>query len=137
MKPVFFPCLDRGIDLFNEEKFFEAHEVWEDAWRIEKGEPAYFLHGLIQVAAGFVKLQRGEPKGAASLLAKGSAKLEPFLPGRYGVDLADLLDSVGRWRQEASEMLASGTTRFDPAALPRLAPRRPSADPPPDDDRRC
>lgn len=126
MKPAFFPCLDRGIDLFNEEKFFEAHEVWEDAWRIEKGEPAYFLHGLIQVAAGFVKLQRGEPKGASSLLAKGAAKLERFVPRRYGVDLEDLLLSVHRWRQDASDMLASGRTDFDPFALPRLAPRRPS-----------
>jgi predicted metal-dependent hydrolase len=128
MEPTFFPCLDRGIDLFNKEKFFEAHEAWEDAWRLEKGEPAHFLHGLIQVAAGFVKLQRGEPKGTVALLAKGAAKLERFLPGRYGVDLQDLLASAARWRREAAEMLASGTTGFDPPALPRLARARPSPD---------
>ena len=77
----FRALLQEGVDLFNRRAFFEAHEAWEAIWRTNPGEPAYFLHGLIQIAAGFVKLQRGEPKGAAALLAKGARKLERFSPG--------------------------------------------------------
>ena len=77
----FRALLQEGVDLFNRRAFFEAHEAWEAIWRMNPGEPAYFLHGLIQIAAGFVKLQRGEPKGAAALLAKGARKLERFSPG--------------------------------------------------------
>ena len=55
--------LEDGIVLFNRGQFFEAHEVWEDAWRRARGEDEVFLHGLIQVAAGFHKLQCGQPSG--------------------------------------------------------------------------
>src|SRR5213594_579398 len=104
----FRTSLERGIDLFNDLRYFEAHEEWEDAWRLEKGDPAYFLHGLIQVAAGFVKLQRREPRGAASLLRKGAAKLVRFLPGRCDVDLAALLGSVEEWIKITEQMMGSG-----------------------------
>src|SRR5512145_2639201 len=51
--------LERGVALFNDGSFFEAHDVWEDAWRESEGDVRLFLQGLIQIAAGFVKLQRG------------------------------------------------------------------------------
>ncbi len=123
MQPVDYrTALERGIDLFNARKFFEAHEEWEDAWRQEKGNPAYFLHGLIQVAAGFVKLQRGEPRGSAGLLRKGARKLERFLPSRFGVDLAALLGSVERWIEATERMASSGSTDYEPGLLPPIAP---------------
>lgn len=120
MSPDSRELLQRGAELFNRRQFFEAHEVWEDAWRVERGEPAYFLHGLIQVAAGFVKLQRREPRGTAGLLRKGASKLQRFRPGRYGLDLDDLLASVTRWERIAEQMAASGTTEYDAEGLPRL-----------------
>jgi predicted metal-dependent hydrolase len=111
MSPDSRLLLQRGVELFNRQHFFAAHEVWEDAWRVERGEPAYFLQGLIQVAAGFVKLQRMEPRGTAGLLRKGASKLQRFRPSRYGLDLDDLL---------ADRMAASGTTDYEAEGLPRL-----------------
>lgn len=42
------------INLFNREKFFEAHEILELRWRQDKGEARDYYHGLIQIAAAFV-----------------------------------------------------------------------------------
>ena len=120
MSPNSLELLRRGAELFNRQQFFEAHEVWEDAWRVERGEPAYFLQGLIQIAAGFVKLQRSEPRGTIGLLRKGASKLKRFHPGRYGVELGGLLTSVARWEQIAEQMAASGSTGYDTEDLPRL-----------------
>ncbi|MGH9748739.1 MAG: DUF309 domain-containing protein [Candidatus Polarisedimenticolia bacterium] len=92
-------ALRLGVALFNDGRFFEAHEAWEDAWRVERGDTALFLQGLIQVAAGFVKWQRGEPRGMTLNLAKGAAKLERFRPAHLGLDVADLLDAVARFRE--------------------------------------
>ena len=125
MRAESLPFLERGVALFNQQKFWEAHEVWEDAWKTETGEPRRFLHGLIQVAAGFVKLQRGEPKGTVSLLDKGAEKLADIPSGRYGIDTAGLLTSVSLWRGNASRMVAAGATDYDAAALPRLELREP------------
>ena len=38
-----------GLVLFNERHFFEAHEVLEDVWHRERGEPRLFLQGQIQI----------------------------------------------------------------------------------------
>ena len=114
--------LQRGIDLFDRQEFFEAHEVWEDAWRAEGGDTRLFFQGLIQVAAGFVKLQRRQPRGASALLERGSKKLAGIPPDRYGLDLAPLLEAVSAWRENAARMAGSGLTDIEPFDLPRLKP---------------
>jgi len=127
----FSTALARGIALFNEQQFFEAHEVWEDRWRVETGGPsrdagrtarALLLHGLIQVAAGFVKWQRGEPRGMVSLLAKGAAKLEQVRGDWCPIDVERLLAAVSQWRQAGQAMPDAGRTGHHPAPLPRLDP---------------
>ncbi len=77
--------------LFNSEAFFEAHEVLELLWRAEKKEPRDFYHGLIQVAAVFVHLQKGTPEGGKQLLQTSSGYLEKYRPSFMGVDLEKLL----------------------------------------------
>jgi len=46
------PLLHRGIELFNDAKFFECHEVLEEAWTPERGPRRLFLQALIHVAVG-------------------------------------------------------------------------------------
>ncbi|PYS93153.1 MAG: DUF309 domain-containing protein [Acidobacteria bacterium] len=120
MESDFEGRLRRGADLFNAGKFFEAHEVWEDQWRLESGPARRLLHGLILLAAGFVKLQRGSPRGAVLNLDKGARRLEGLPPRCAGVDLDRLLSDVGDWRATASAMEQAGRTDYDAAALPRL-----------------
>jgi len=114
-------CLRRGADLFNRRLFFEAHDAWEDGWRVRKGqEPAELLQGLIQIAAGFVKLERRRPRGMLSLLDGGAAKLRAIPAGRYPVDLEALLASVEGWILAARHMLETGATDYDPERLPSI-----------------
>jgi predicted metal-dependent hydrolase len=112
--------LRRGAALFNEAAFFEAHEIWEDAWREATGDRRRLLHGLIQIAAGFVKLQRGEPRGAWGLLGKGAGKLHVMPADAAGLDVHSLLLEVSAWRVAIATMLEEGQRAFDAAALPRL-----------------
>ena len=79
------------IHLFNEGKFFEAHEVLELLWRREKGEVRDFYHGLIQIAAVFVHLRKKTPEGGKQLLNKASKYLEKYRPVFMGMDLERLL----------------------------------------------
>ena len=55
---------------FQEGRYFEAHEVLEEAWRKAEGEERCFLQGLILLAAA---LHRG--KGGVRNLRKAEAKL--------------------------------------------------------------
>ena len=48
----------RGIRLFNQARFWEAHEAWEAVWLRHPEDGRYFVQGLIQVAAGYHQLRR-------------------------------------------------------------------------------
>ena len=116
--------LEEGIVLFDRGQFFEAHEVWEDGWRRARGEDQVLLHGLIQVAAGFHKLQVGQPSGAASLLAKGTAKLATIPAGVPISELQAFRASAEIWGQAAARMAGQATTGYDASSLPRLPEAR-------------
>jgi predicted metal-dependent hydrolase len=87
-----------GIDLFNQGRFFAAHEAWEEIWRSTTPEPKGLFQGLIQVAAAlhqYLDLKRTE--GPRHTLAKARRSLEPFAPAALGIDVGDLLARVGEW----------------------------------------
>ncbi|MFZ5468681.1 MAG: DUF309 domain-containing protein [Myxococcota bacterium] len=120
MRARFQEHLQRGVELFNRQEFYEAHEVWEAAWAEELSDDRLLLQGLIQVAAGFYKLQTGSPQGTVKLLLAGERKLQPFRPRAHGVEVEALLSEVARWREEAARLSAANRRDYDPALLPRI-----------------
>lgn len=94
-------ALAEGEAHFNHQEYFEAHEVWEDAWRpLPKGDDKLFLQGLIQVAVSLEHWRRGNPRGAAGQWQKGGDKLRALPTPYAGIDLALLLGEVGRFYTE-------------------------------------
>ena len=89
----FFRC-------FNEQLYFEAHEVLEDIWLPIRGEAqANFYKGLIQMAGGFVHLQKQRLGPAARLFALALENFEDY-PARYdGIDLYAIREICRRHRQ--------------------------------------
>jgi hypothetical protein len=84
-------ALEAFVRHFQEGRYFEAHEVLEEAWRKAEGEERRFLQGLILLAAA---LHRG--KGGVRNLRKAEAKLSG-LPSPYlGLDWRPLLEEARR-----------------------------------------
>ncbi len=100
----------RGIRLFNQRHFFDAHEVWEDVWRECDGPEKRFLQGLIQVAVAFHHQSTGNVVGACSLLERARKNLVDHPEDFGGIRMAALLRSMAEWKSA----LASGnaTPRF-------------------------
>ncbi|HTL46726.1 MAG TPA: DUF309 domain-containing protein [Verrucomicrobiae bacterium] len=95
--------LHEFVCLFNEEKFFEAHEVLEALWREENGEARDFYQGLIQIAAAFVHYQKNNPAGYEALVESASAYLQPYDDGYQSFPLKKLLEETRRcFRQKRS-----------------------------------
>lgn len=116
------PGLDpigEGVKLFNEEYFFEAHEVLEDVWLVERGEPRLFLQGLIQVCAAYHHFQNGNLVGAITLLERGADKMRRY-PTRYlGFDAGKLISQVDRDRKRI-EVIQRGETAHATIEFPRI-----------------
>jgi predicted metal-dependent hydrolase len=89
----------RGISLFNNAAFFDAHEALEDVWRAAPPENKKFLQGVVQVAVAFHHHSTGNRVGMRGVLERAIKNLaEP--PGTFGqIELAGLLQSLVQWRE--------------------------------------
>jgi uncharacterized protein len=115
------PRLQKGIDEFNQQLFFECHETLEEIWLEEHGEDRTFYQGIIQIAAGYFKLQQGVPAGALKLWRMGLEKIEPYGPVYLGLDLASLAAAV---KENLDELQAIQKTSTDSAAITAPTLRR-------------
>ena len=89
--------LRRGIELFNDGRYWEAHEAWEEAWTPDRrGPDSGFYKGLIQIAAGCLHYTRHNRRGTVSKWRSGAGYLRPY-PGLHrGVELTPLIGAVDR-----------------------------------------
>ena len=92
--PVDLETYAHGIRLFNEGKFFDAHEVLEDVWRAAPPEQRKFLQGLIQLAVGLHHHSKGNTVGALSLLKRAARNLAAEPRESRGIRVCELLHSI-------------------------------------------
>jgi uncharacterized protein len=87
--------LRRGGELFDTGMYWEAHEVWEEVWRMRAGRADRdFLKGIIQGAAGMWHATQGNYKGAVSVLTRAVDFLEPYRPAKDGIDVDALASAL-------------------------------------------
>jgi hypothetical protein len=108
--------LREGMRCFERGDFFEAHEHWEEVWLAAQEPEKTFLQALIQVAASFYHLQRGNTVGAVSLLRGALGRLDLYPESFAGIAVASLRMLVPAWI-EAIEGAAHGLA---PALIPRI-----------------
>lgn len=90
------PRFLKGIEEFNQGLFFECHETLEEIWLEDQSEDRKFYQALIQIAAGYFKLQQGVPAGAFKLWNTGLEKIGPYGPVYLGIDVDGLSEAVRR-----------------------------------------
>jgi hypothetical protein len=109
--------LDRGLA-------FNAHEVLEAAWKNGPDDERMLWQGLAQLAVGITHVQRGNIKGALTVLRRASARLaHNDRPAPYGIDAAGLVN----YADALIEDLGAGTQITPKRLRPRLAPRGPGS----------
>ena len=94
---------ERGIRLFNRERFFEAHEAWEEVWHRAHEVDRRFLQGLIQAAAFLLKVEEGGQGGARRLYERALDKLKAYRPGYWGLRVNKLLQGLTQVREGLAE----------------------------------
>lgn len=86
-------ALREGIQLFNEERFWECHEVLEQIWHPAKGAERDVIQGMILTAAALVHAQKDESEVSLRMLKKAENKLGT--QGAYeGIDLNSIRQNI-------------------------------------------
>lgn len=92
---MFMPdLLEQGIILFNSGKYYEAHEVWEDLWRLTTGPLKTCYQGLIQATVGMYHLSNLNETGAASQLQKSIRNLETGAAAARDLDIEGFVQQL-------------------------------------------
>jgi predicted metal-dependent hydrolase len=83
---------------FNDELFYEAHDVLEELWLPDrKGPNGDFYKGLIQLAGAFVHLQKERLKPAAALFKLARTNLAKYPATHLRLDVAAVLCLIEAW----------------------------------------
>tara|TARA_B100000401_G_scaffold113477_1_gene74098 strand:+ start:70 stop:501 length:432 start_codon:yes stop_codon:yes gene_type:complete len=96
-----------GCELFDEGKFWHAHESWEDLWKslkpLEKPIETDAVQGIIQIAALLYNYERKKIRGVVNMASKLLTRLSGVKHGIWGVDVAGLRVSLIPFIRDASE----------------------------------
>ncbi len=86
------------FECFNQQLFYEAHEVLEQLWLpARQGPEGAFYKGLIQLAGAFVHLQKGRVQPAASLLNLAKENLGAYAPLHLQLNVNAVLRLIENW----------------------------------------
>jgi hypothetical protein len=110
--------LRAALDQFNRRWYFEAHETLEDLWMVTPLPERQLFQGIIQLAAAFVHLARGEYPGTLKLLDASIEKLREFAPEAFGIDIESLIADAERVRGEISSLGENGFLGWDERRAP-------------------
>jgi len=108
--------LREGIRLFNEQQFFECHEILEPYFQETEAPNKPFLEGLIQLAAAF-RLYRefGEIKGPVRMVHQALVRFENYQPSFLEICVNELSQAAEAWAK-AAENAADRVS----SALPKI-----------------
>lgn len=99
-----------GQQLLDGRRPFHAHDVFEDHWKQTAGPERTLWRGLAQLAVGITHAARGNPRGAAAVLDRATASIDPFAGEQpHGIDVA----GVQQWCTAEAGRLRSGPDADD------------------------
>lgn len=93
-------ALAEGVTLFNDARFWHAHEAWERLWLPATGDEKQFLQGLIQLAAAYHHVQRGTYRGGVRLFDAALRRLAAFGEGHDGIGRAEAVAAAAVHREQ-------------------------------------
>ena len=110
----------KGIQLFNEERFFQCHEELEQLWIETSDEIREFYKGLIQAAVAFHHLKNGNRTGAQYLFHSSLGYLEKFRPKTLGLDVEKLVSDLNHCFKEYQSHDKSSRVKTKTFSIPKL-----------------
>src|SRR6059036_2545877 len=120
---AFFRC-------WNEQRYYEAHDVLEQLWLNSDTDDGNFFKGLIQAAGAFVHLQKNfehpthakhsrRLRPAVKLFELAESNLSIFAPRHHALDLSALLHLLKATRQKIIDSDFK-TNPWSPETAPKL-----------------
>ena len=76
-----------ALSLFNNHKWYEAHDAFEEIWNSVDGDERQVIQGILQVSVSQFHLSKGNLNGATILLGEGLGRIKTRTNINLGIDL--------------------------------------------------
>ena len=76
-----------ALNLFNNQKWYEAHDAFEDIWNTLEGDERQIIQGILQVSVSQFHLSKGNLNGATILMGEGLGRIKYRTNIDLGIDL--------------------------------------------------
>ena len=83
-----------ALNLFNDQKWYEAHDAFENIWNTLDGDERQIIQGLLQVSVSQFHLSKGNLNGATILLGEGLGRIKNRTNINLGIDLKTFCRSL-------------------------------------------
>ena len=108
------------FDCFNRQLFYEAHDVLEDLWLLDRHGPSGdFYKGLIQLAGAFVHLQKNRLRPADALFRLAECNFLKYPARHEHTNIPDLLKLIVCWRSALEQEKFAGNP-LTPMRVPSI-----------------
>jgi predicted metal-dependent hydrolase len=114
----------KGITLFNQGAYFEAHEELELAWNAETGPVRDLYQGVLQVAVAYLQITRHNYRGALKMFLRMRQWLDPLPDVCRGINVAQLRAEALTARARLEALGPDHLDQFDLALLKPVQIRR-------------
>jgi uncharacterized protein len=114
------PKAIEGIELFNEGKFFDAHEELEIAWNEESGAIRDLYRGILQVAVAYLHITRGNYNGAVKVYGRSLKWTQGWSDVCRGINVKKLRDDAHTALQEVERLGKERVGEFDASLFKQI-----------------
>ncbi len=111
------PRAREGIRLFNEGRYFEAHEELEAAWKEERGRVRQLYQGILEAAVTYLHIRRGNFAGALKVYGRSMRWLRQWPENCRGTDVGQLRRDLDAAITEMQRLGEGRWGEFDQALL--------------------
>jgi uncharacterized protein len=111
------PRARQGILLFNQGKYFEAHEELEAAWKEERGRVRELYQGILEASVTYLHITRGNYAGALKVYGRSMRWLKGWPETCRDLDVARLRKDMDLVMAEVKRLGGAGLADFDRSLL--------------------
>jgi len=113
--------LSRAVERFNQREYFDAQELFEQAWHAADAEDKKLLESLLQLAVALhLFFNRGGGKGTTGLLQRCLLGLEDYTSPHLGIDLRTLAAEVSVYLEDLKASDARAPRLFERWRVPKI-----------------
>lgn len=114
------PRAIKGIILFNQKNFFDAHEELELAWRDEHKPIRNLYQGILQIGVAYYHIQHRNFTGAKKMFIRAEKWLSPYSGIYKGINIGKLKKDAAKISRMLKNGELDGINTSDGALFPEI-----------------